>query len=138
MIIRPYKSEDYDALKALQKDESSYGGQFDPDRDGKDRLDAQSAADPESVLVAEVHGEIVGTVSLIVDQRVAWLFRYAVRDHDQKVIAALYEKATEILRGRGHLQVLVYSPSGDVGLDGRYEDLGFTKGGDYTCFWKEL
>jgi hypothetical protein len=88
--------------------------------------------------VNEADAEITGTVSLIVNARVAWLFRFAVRNNDREVTTALHKKAVEILRSRGHTQVLVYTPSGNRSLDTRYDDLGMNKGSEYTCFWQEI
>lgn len=136
--IRPYSSSDYEQLKALYLDSSTFGGQFDEARDAQDRLQRKIESDPDAILVAERIGRLVGTVSLIDDGRVAWLFRFAVKDQDSEVLTALHDRAIETLARRGHSQVLVYSPTGDAALDSRYEQLGFTKGSDYTCFWKEI
>lgn len=138
MQIRQYRPSDYEQLKTLYLDSSTFGGQFDETRDAQNRLQRRIEADPDAILVAENGERLVGTVSLIEDERVAWLFRFAVKDQDVGVANALYDKAIEILKGRGHEQVLVYSPAGDHGLNARYEKLGFTKGDDYTCYWKEI
>lgn len=95
-------------------------------------------ADPDTILVAEQDGKIVGSVSLIDDGRVAWLFRFAVPLDRLDIAQALHDKATELLKRRGHEEVLVYMPVGNQDLRERYEQLGFTKGGDYTCYWKGL
>lgn len=136
MIVRSYKPEDFAQLKALYLDSSLYGGQFDEARDGSDRLQKKIESDPDSILVAEDSGKLLGTVSLIDDGRVAWLFRFAASS--TQVAKGLHDKAIEVLKGRGHTQVLVYTPVGNNELDSRYEELGFTKGEDYTCYWKEV
>lgn len=138
MKIRSYQPSDYEQLKALYFDSSTFGGQFDEARDAADRLKKKIEADPDAILVAEIDGKLVGTVSLIEDGRVAWLFRYAVKKDQTGVLNTLHDKAIEILRSRGHSQVLVYTPVGNNELDSRYEQLGFTKGDDYTCYWKEI
>lgn len=138
MHIRQYRPSDYDQLKTLYLDSSTFGGQFDEARDAQDRVQKKIEADSDAILVAENEERLVGTVSLIDDGRVAWLFRFAVKDQDAEVASALHNKAIEILKSRGHEQVLVYSPVGDQQLDARYEQLGFVKGGDYTCYWKEI
>jgi predicted N-acetyltransferase YhbS len=138
MIIRPYKLSDYEQLKKLYLDSSIFGGQFDEARDASDRLQKKIEADPDAIMVAEIDNRIVGTVSLIDDGRVAWLFRFAVQKDQAEALKALHDKAIEILKSRGHTQVLVYTPVGNTKLDSRYEQLGFTKGDDYTCYWKEI
>ena len=132
MNIRNYKTEDYSQVTELYKDSSLFGGQFDPDRDVEDRLASRVKTDPQSILVCDVDNEIVGTVSLIEDKRVAWLFRFAVQKGKDEVRAtkSLYDKAISILKERGHKQVLVYSPVGNETLDNRYLKLGFNKGDD--------
>jgi len=135
MKIRNYTPSDYKQLKVLYLDGSFYGGQFDEARDSEARL---AKVGLESILVAEDSGVILGTVSLVDDGRVAWLFRFAVKDNNLDVARALKEKAVEILKSRGHTQILVYSPVNNEQLDKRYHELGFNKGGDYTAYWLEV
>ena len=140
MNIRNYKPEDYGQVKELYQDSSLFGGQFDEERDAESKLTAHSNADPQSILVCEVDDKTVGTVSLIENERVAWLFRFAVQkdNNEAEATKALYDKAISILKERGHKQVLVYSPVGNEALDNRYLKLGFNKGDDYTCYWKAI
>ena len=138
MIVRPYKPTDYDQIKALYLDSSLFGGQFDEARDSESRLKKKIEVDPDTILVAEKEGRLIGTISVIDDGRVAWLFRYAAQKEQDEALKALHDKAIAVLKNRGHKQVLVYTPVGNVELNSRYEQLGFTKGGDYTCYWKEI
>lgn len=140
MEIRNYKPEDYNQVKELYQDSSLFGGQFDVERDAPDKLIAGIGDDSQSVLVCEINNKIIGTVSLIEDKRVAWLFRFAVQkgDNEKEVAKVLYDKAIGILKERGHKQVLVYSPVGNESLDNRYIELGLNKGDDYTCYWEEI
>lgn len=138
MLIRTYKTEDHNSVVSLYKDPSTYGGQFDPDRDSKERLEKLINEKPEAILVAEDNGSIVGTVTLLEDSRSAWLFRFAVAGNSVNVADKLYRKATEILKARGHNQVLVYAPARDKSFEERYKELGFNKGDDYTCYWRDL
>ena len=138
MLVRNYQSSDYAQLKALYLDSSTFGGQFDEARDAADRLQKKIEADPGAIFVAEQDGKLVGSVSIIDDGRVAWLFRFAVLQDNPDVAKALCDKATTVLKERGHTEVLVYTPVGNQALYDRYEQLGFTKGGDYTCYWKGL
>lgn len=138
MHIRRYTSNDYEKLVALSKQTNLYGGQFDENRDSADRLQKKIEADPDAIFVAEEENQIVGTVSLIEDGRVAWLFRFCVVNNDHSIAQALSDKAIEALRSKGHNQVLVYAPTGNETFEQRYNKLGFTKGGDSTCFWKNL
>lgn len=136
IYIRPYVPTDYDAVVDLYN-KPGFGGQFDEDRDSKEKLDAQSAKDANSILVAEVDGEVVGTVSILADERFAWLLRFAVRD--PRAVEVLCTEACDILKQRGHSQVLVYAPTNDSSFKLRYGSLGFKEGEQsYDIFWKEL
>lgn len=138
--VRNYRSDDYQAIKALYLQSGLYGGQFDVARDSEERLAAVTKADPQSILVYEERGKILGTVSLIENGRVAWLFRFAVEktSAEKEILKTLYEAACDVLRSRGHDEVLVYSPLDNESLDQRYADLGMNKGGAYSCFWQSL
>ena len=138
MEIRSYYPSDYSALKALYLDGSTFGGQFDEARDGEARLRAKIEAEPDAILVAFAENTLLGSVSLIDDGRVAWLFRFAVRNDRSDVAEALHERALDILRRRGHTQVVVYSPADDAALTARYEKLGFVRGNAFLAFWKAL
>lgn len=138
MLVRSYQPSDYEQLKTLYLDSSTFGGQFDEARDAADRLRRKIEADPGAIIVAEQDGKLLGSVSLIDDGRVAWLFRFAAEQDRLDVVRALHDKATALLKERGHAEVLVYTPVGNQDLNSRYEQLGFTKGGDYTCYWKGL
>lgn len=140
MTIRPYKPADYEQIATLYKQSEFYGGQFDENRDSEARLRKRTEADPDAILVAEHEGKIIGTVSLIEDGRVAWLFRFAVEqgDNEAAITQALCDKALETLKVKGHNQILVYTPVSDERLHGRYAELGFNRGGDYTCYWKDI
>ncbi len=140
MNIRRYKTDDYPRIVELYKQTEMPGSEFDNNRDSEERLRTRIENDPDAILVAEIDGKLVGSVSLIEDGRVAWLFRFRVmeRDGDEEIAEALYNKATEILLNKGHHQVLVYTPVGETKFQQRYKNLGFIQGHDYTCFWKDI
>lgn len=140
MIIRNYNPEtDYLGVKALLDDTATYGGEFDEARDTKVRIDTLEAGKPGSVLVADLGGEIIGTVTLFEDGRSAWLYRFAIKVGTEKEVGEkLWERAKEIMKERGHSQVLVYAPAGNAGFMNRYNDLGFNTGGDYTAYWQDI
>jgi predicted N-acetyltransferase YhbS len=133
--IRAYRPEDYEALKALYETPDSFGGQFDEDRDSATRMNEQAQEDPESILVAEENGSIIGTVSILQDKRFAWLLRFAV-SNDQTA-ELLFNEASTILKRKGHSQVLVYAPNSSTFVE-RYSKLGLNTGNSYTSFWRIL
>ena len=137
-MTRGYVDQDYPELCALYKHTELYGGVFDEARDGRERLSNKIAQDPDAILIHESNGQLDGTISLIEDGRVAWLYRFIVVGFDPDVTKELYNKAVTILKDRGHSQVLVYSEANNAQLDTKYQALGMTKGGNYTCFWAEI
>lgn len=137
-MINQYTNKNYESLRKIYSHSEWYGGVFDEARDGRERLAARIADDPQAILVYERDDELLGTISIIEDGRVAWLYRFVVKDFDPEITKELYDAAAKILKERGHSEVLVYTPVGDKNLDARYDSLGMTKGGDYTCFYKEL
>ncbi len=71
-----------------------------------------------------------------VDERFAWLIRFAVTTEAEKQVSELlFKKAAEVLKEAGHAQVLVYGPNSDGKFKERYKDLGFTLGESYTAHW---
>ncbi len=140
MFIRSYISSDYEQVAALYKRSDLFGGVFDENRDSTERLRKRIEADPDAILVAEENNKVVGTVSLIEDGRVAWLYRFCVLPgvHEGEITEELCTTALKTLGERGHKQVLVYTAPDNEMLHARYRRLGFERGGDYTCFWKDL
>jgi predicted N-acetyltransferase YhbS len=137
--VRQYRHTDYDQVESLYRQRDAYGGEFSQFRDSEGRLNSRTVVDPESIFVAEQAGRIVGTISIIEDGRVAWLYRFAVSDGPDSDRAARYlsERALKVLESRGHEQVLVYAPADDKHLSDRYADLGFTRGGSYVCYFRD-
>lgn len=140
MKTRPYNPEtDYPAIESLLRDTETYGGEFDEARDTKARIDTLELSKPGSVLVAEVDNLIVGTVTLFEDGRSAWLYRFAVKkEYEEEATLALWNKAKMIMQSRGHTQVLVYAPTNNTNFGERYNNLGFTTGGNYTAYWQDI
>ena len=137
-MIRVYRDSDYDQLKNLYFHTEWFGGQFDAARDSQEKLSLITAQDPEAVWVMVKGKEIIGSISLIEDGRVAWLFRFVAKDNSTLVAQKLYDKAVEVFKKRGHTQVLVYCPIDDKELIARYECLGMTTGSKFLSFWSEI
>src|SRR6185369_3786941 len=116
MIIRQYKPADYDKVVALYKETEMPGSEFDLNRDSEERLQKRIENDPDAILLAEADGQLVGSVSLIEDGRVAWLFRFRVKeiDGEEEIAKTLLDKAIGILKKKGHNQILVYTPVGET------------------------
>lgn len=140
ILVRSYTDADYAAIKALYQDSTLYGGQFDEARDAQEILARKIAADPDALLVAEINGILVGTISIIDDGRVAMLFRFAVQkgSMETEITHMLYKAASAVLHARGHTQILVYTPADNKHLQERYNALGMQQGNNYTCYWSTV
>jgi hypothetical protein len=137
-MIRSYRDSDYEQVRELYRHTEWYGGVFSEQRDGREVLARKIKQDPQAILVYEQDSEVIGTISIIEDGRVAWLYRFVVRDLSLNVSKELYDKALGVLRDRGHQEVLVYSATNDEVLDSYYQALGMIKGGTYACFWAKI
>lgn len=139
MNVRNYQPADYEAIKTLLLAPDTFGGDFAEERDSQDRLNDLESSKPGSILVAEIHGEIVGTVTLFEDGRAAWLYRFAVRpEYEAEAAAALKEAIFATAKARGHEEVLVYAPQGNQQFATRYNNLGFNTGNDFTAYWQQI
>lgn len=138
--IRNYNSDDYEQVADLYKQSDLYGGEFDNARDSKNRLQELTKNKPDSILVAELNNEIMGTVTLFEHGRSAWLYRFAVKNgqHEDMTTVELWNNAKEILKQKGHTQVLVYAPVGEKKFEDRYTRLDFKKGNEFTAFWQDI
>lgn len=137
--ISYYNQEDYEGILELYKNSESFGGQYDDARDTKEKLSTLIQMKIWSILVAKIENKVVGTVTLFEDTRAAWLYRFAVQKEDELIISKeLSQEALNILKERGHSQVLVYAPIDDKHFENRYLKIGFKKGGNYTCYWKNI
>ncbi len=137
-MIRGYMDMDYDQVKALYQHGEWYGGKFDEHRDSREILLHKITADPQAIIVDDENGEILGSISIIEDGRVAWFYRFVVKDNNAEISQALYNAAAGVLKSRGHPEVLIYSDPSRGELSSRYTALGMQKGGDYECFYAAL
>ncbi len=135
-MIRPYQDDDYLQLYDLYQHGEWYGGTFDQSRDSRVILANSIADDPKSIAVYVKDGTVVGSISLVENKRVAWLYRFVVKDFESVITKELYSWAIAELKQRGHQQVLVYSDHNSQELSDRYKMLGFQQGTSYTCFWQ--
>jgi hypothetical protein len=129
---------DYDQVKALYQHGEWYGGKFDEHRDSREILLHKVTIDPQSIIVDDEDGQILGTISLVEDGRVAWFYRFVTKDNNLGVAEALFTAASGVLKSRGHPEVLTYSDPTREDLNVRYQALGMEKGGDYECFYSAL
>ncbi len=133
--IRPYEDKDYNQVAELIMQPLLYGGEYSDERDSKERLHNRIVEDPESIWVADREGLIEGTISLIIDARSAWLYRFIVDSANQEAAEGLLAAVLSVARKRGHKELLIYSDPNNQSLVNRYQKLGFNEGDTYICYW---
>lgn len=139
MQIRFYKKEDYQGLIDLYKKSDQF--KLDEVTDSEEGIARKIKKDPESLLIAEENGQIVGSVSLIEDGRIALLFRLiASPDSPNKdnILKALVEKSESILKERGYLEMHNTAPTNDLNALMERKKLNFEEGNVYTWFTKKI
>jgi hypothetical protein len=136
MRVRFYTPADYQQLCNLYKHSDQF--EFDEVTDSEENLIRKIKRDPESLLVVEENGKIVGSVSVIEDGRIALLFRLVALDNNQDTLQKLIIEAENILRKRGYEEVHNTAPLEDLSALMEREKLGFNKGKPYMWFWKKI
>lgn len=136
VTIRPYTVDDYSSVISIYKE----GELFDEVTDGEEALRSKSKQDPESLLVAEQDGFVIGTISIVEDGRMALLFRLGVREsaRNQGVGKKLMIEAERILKERGHKEANLVVNDQNIELHGFYERKGYKKHRLWRWMAKEL
>ena len=140
ITIRNYNPiTDYEWVKKLYMDSSTYGWQYDDARDTSIKLESLVKDEPNKILIAEISSHIVGTLTLFEDGRAAWLYRFAVQsEYEQEITKALFDHGKSLLKEMWHTQVLVYAPSWDSHFEQRYTNLWMNKWNDFTAYWTDI
>lgn len=104
------------------------GGIFDEYVDTRENFKSKSRRNPESMIVAELGGRIIGSVFAIEDGWVAYLFRLVVKKEfrGKDVGLRLSNYAENILKEKGYKYVSVFisvnnNISKNFALENRYE-----------------
>lgn len=97
--IRPYVPKDYPQVKAAYQSEGAW---YREGVDDEEQLNKKIAQDPQSILVAEREGKILGTISIINDYRMAFFVRLAVLTSERKkgIGTQLLQAAEKILKDK--------------------------------------
>ena len=134
--IRPYTPQDYPSIKAIYEE----GDLFVEGIDTEENLKTKIKRDSESILVAVKDGKVIGTVSLMEDGRMAFIFRVAVARSARKqgVATMLIREAESILKNRGLQKVSILVGEKVKELWDYYEGIGYNRGSMHLWMWKEL
>ena len=121
--IRSYKDEDYEEVKINLED----GGLFDESLDTKEVLKSKIKSNPDSILVAVVDKQIVGSVYLIQDLWSSFIFTLAVRKEfrERGIGSKLMEESERILKEKGIKDVALFVREGHKELIDYYQKRGY-------------
>jgi ribosomal protein S18 acetylase RimI-like enzyme len=135
--LRQYRDSDYIEVKKNLIE----GGIFDKYVDTRKNFKSKSCRNPESMVVAELDGKIIGSVFAIEDDWVAYLFRLVVKKEfrGKDVGLRLSSYAEKILKEKGYKYVSVFiSINNEISkrfaLDNGYE----VEGDKFELLTKEL
>ena len=134
---RFYTDADYEAVKRNLEE----GNLFDPTIDTRETLWAKLVDNPQSILVASVNGNVVGSVYILQDRRSSFIFRLAVQTDYRKqgVGRRLVEEAESILRRKGIRDVALWVREDHQELQEYYKRLGYTPTAvSHRCMHKEI
>lgn len=135
IAVRPYGNGDYGQIKQILKE----GGLFYEPMDSQARIDEKILKDPRSIFMATRADEVIGTVSLMEDGRMAFVFRLCVKKEARNagVGIMLMAHAEKELFSRGYTEVNILVEEGNTQLLEYYVKQGFEKGNLYRWMTKE-
>lgn len=136
--IRAFSSEDYSSVKRILEETLLY----DADLDTKSNLTRKIQDSPESVLVAEEKGTVIGVVYTIFDWWNSFIYRLAVdKKYQRKGVGSLLLAAAEhSLKAKGATEVALWIKEAEIpNLLGYYKKHGYSASPrKHQCMWKKL
>lgn len=135
VAIRSYSTADYEQVKQILVDTEMY---YEP-IDSSERLQEKILRDPTSICIAVKSDRVVGTVSLMEDGRMAFIFRLAVNPKDQNkgIGKALRKEAENELFRRGHREINILVEEDNKGLQEYYGRDDYERGNVFRWMTKE-
>lgn len=126
---------DYLAVKHLLEEAEM----FDPAWDDEQRLRQRSLGKPDTLIVAVIDHELVGSIYLV-DDLFPLIFRLVVKDvYKRKGIGTkLMVEAMQRARQHGHTEIALFVDADNTDLQQWYRKLGFQDGVTYKSMWRKL
>ena len=133
--IRSYILTDYPQVKRILEER----GLFYEPMDSEERLQEKITRDPDSIFVATRENELIGTVSIMEDGRMGFIFRLCMNSDKENtgIGIALMNKAEEELFKRGFKEINILVDSKSQQLQDYYLKRGYELGHQYTWMAKE-
>jgi len=136
MKLRPYKPTEFDEVMQLLKDTNLYFESCDQ----RDSVNAKSADDPESIVVAVIDDKIVGCSFIVTEPWANIIYHTAVGPKFQSdgIGNALLEYSEKLIIERGGIQVAMYVMTENVNVVNGLARKGYKAIPDVTCMYKSL
>src|SRR3989344_2311218 len=136
VLIKFYKDSFYEGLKQVLEECDLY----DPVWDDRKNLKRKIERDPQSILIAEDAGRVIGCVFIVEDGWNGFIWRLGVRqEYRKKVVGlALMQKAEEIIRKRGINESSLFIDPKNENLQEWYKNQGYRKTTNWTFMYKKL
>ena len=133
--VRAYEPADYANVREIL----DQGGLFYEPFDSAESLNEKISRDPRSILVAIRFNKIIGTVSIMEDGRMPFIFRLAVKQEFRNAGTGiiLMDSAEKELFSRGYKEVHILVETENEQLQGYYAKQGYEKGNSYCWMTKE-
>ncbi|KKU87565.1 MAG: hypothetical protein UY17_C0014G0003 [Candidatus Beckwithbacteria bacterium GW2011_GWC2_47_9] len=135
VVVRPFIIADYPQVKEIL----TVGGLFYEPMDSLDKFEAKITRDPKSIFVAVAEDKVVGTVSVMEDGRMPFIFRLAVAQEFRKIGigSKLMGIAEQELFDRDYKEIHILVEAENNDLQNYYEKIGYDKGNIYRWMAKE-
>ena|SRR3989344_4993217 len=137
IAVRSYTDTDYEAVRKNLTD----GNLFDETWDTQTTLRAKIQAQPDSILVATIESEVVGSVYMVQDIWNSFIFRLAVQTNfrGQGIGSRLLDESEKILKDKGCKNVALLVRADEGELIDFYKNRGYKPMTRlHQCMYKEL
>lgn len=137
ITIRPYLPSDYNHVKALLQEADLYADTWE----SEDNLASIVKSNPDSIIVAEDQGKIVGNIFRIAyGEKISFLFRLAVKKEyrNQGLATRMLAYVEDRARKKGIVELCLFADETNKDLQLFYKKRGWTSSQHpYYCLWKE-
>lgn len=135
--IRNYNpASDYPQVKHVLEQ----GGLFYGEMEDPEKLEEKIGRDSESIMVATMGDQIVGTVSFMEDGRMPLIFRLAVEEGERRkgIGEKLMQEAEKRLKSRGYQEIHLLVNEEHKDIRAYYRKRGYQEGNLYRWMFKEV
>lgn len=136
ITLRTYQPSDYPSVKQNLID----GGLYTEDMDTEERLAAKIKRNPDSIIVAETDGRVIGNIFFVEDGWAPLFFRLAVaKDFRGKGVGTKLLKEAELrIKVRGYSTCFFLVDNEKKELHTFYKKRGYSAGEVFKIFYKNL